>query len=306
MRRGGAGILVVILALGVSLSGGGVVGVAEGQTADPVQLIASAAIVPFFSGGSVFTVFEVYSLGENPDMHAFFFDANCNRVFSLPFRMSAHDVVISDTIETGANFNGLLALTKSENSITAEALQSAITVRAHRADLLADTLWTVDPIGAAHAEDPTRTWNPLRSAAQTVTFPDIAAIGQTTRWWFICPRNHVTVDVGPGIPPFPPGPTQLRARAYDLDEEPIFDFQVNCSCLTEVAPNSLFPVLFSQARLVELVSYVNEQPIANPPAFVGYRVLKFSVGTFTEDSFGRMPGMSAATVLSGAPFQNAR
>lgn len=277
-----------------------------GQTGDPLSLISSAAVVPFWGGGGAFTVFEIYSLGPNPDLHSFFFNATCQRVFSQPFRMSEHDILVVDTLGTGLNFNGLMALAKSTNNITATAIDSPITVRAHRADLAGDKLWGVDPISAAVAEDQSRTWNTLRSAAQTVTFPDVPAVGQSTSWWFVCPTSHVVTDVGPGIPPFPSGASLIRARVYDDAEHPLLDFQFECKCLTEVKPSQLHPVFNGGTRLVEMVTYVDDKPIANPPSFVGYRVITFTNGAFSEDSFGRMSQMSAATLISGTPFQNAR
>lgn len=296
------GILGAILVC-LSLAGGPAR--VEAQTADPVGLISSAAIQPFFSGGAVFTVFEVYSLGENPDLHSFFFTANCSRAFSIPFRMSAHDVTIVDTLDLGINFNGLMALAKSVDNITPIAMDSPITIRGHRVNLLQDTLWNVDPISAANAEDPTRIWNPLRSAAQTVTFADDPALGVTTAWWIVCPKNDVVVDLGGGIPPLPVGANLIRFRAYDLDEDPILDLQFNCQCLTEIRPNSLHTTLFKQPRLVEMVTYVGAPP-ASPPSFVGYRVIQFAVPGFNEDSFGRMSGMSAASLLTGVPVPLAR
>lgn len=280
------------------------IGTVDAQLGDPLALVASAAIQPFFSGGGIFTVFELFSLGENPAAHVFFFNASCNRIISRPFRMSAHDVLIRDTIDLGLSFNGLMAVAKSSNGITAEALEAPITIRAHRVDVAGDRLWTIDPIGAATAELTTQTWNPLRSAAQTVTFPD--AGGVSTRWWLVCPRNDVVVDIGPGIPPLPPGANLIRALVYDLDEEPVLDVQFTCQCLTEILPNTLDPATFKDPRLVEMFTYLALQPVTNPPSFTGYRLISFTAGGFTADLFSRMSQMSAATLLTEVPFQGAR
>jgi hypothetical protein len=189
---------------------------------------------------------------------------------------------------------------KSTNNITAEALDSAITARAHKVNILADTIGVVDAIGAANAEDLSRTWNPLRSAATTITFPHDA-----TSWWFLCPQSHVPLDVQEKLPPFPASASLIRFRVYDLDESPLFDGQLVCRCLTEVKPEQLYPFAFAfESRYVELVTYVNDTPIKNPPAFVMYRQLRFQApGGFQEDDFGRAPGMSAATLFSGTPYQ---
>lgn len=282
------------------------IGPAEAQTGDPLGLIASAAIIPFWAAGSFLTVFELTSLGENPDMHAFFFAANCSRVFSIPFRMSAHDAAIVGSDELHLTFNGLVAFTKSVDNISPIALDHPITLRAHRVDFAFDDVSVVDPISAANAEDLTRTWNPLRSAATTITFPNAPPF-TATRWWVVCLRNDVAVDLGGGIPPLPAGANLIRFRAYDLDENPVFDQQFNCNCLTEVVPGALNALFNAEARYVEMVTYVADKPIDKPPAFVLYRELRFGpFGGFFGEDFGRAPGMSAATLISGTPFQLAR
>jgi hypothetical protein len=289
----------VVIAV-VSMLIGGAALPADAQTGDPVGLIASAAIMPFWSTGGYFTVFELTSLADNSDMHAFFFNAACNRVFSIPFRMSEHDALVFFGDEVGLDFDGLLAVAKSTNNVTAESLSSPITARSHRVNILADTIGVVDAIGAANAEDVSRTWNPLRSAASTITFPDNA-----TTWWFVCPQSHVTVDVVTDIPKFPAAASLIRFRVYDLDETPLFDGQLTCTCLTKVVPAALYPFAFAlESRYVELATYVSAKPIKDPPAFVLYRQLRFDApGGFHEDDFGRAPGMSAATLFSGIPYQ---
>jgi hypothetical protein len=277
-----------------------------GGTADPVGLAASAVIQPFWGAKPFITIFEITSLGDNPGMHVFFFNANCNRVFSIPFKMTPHDVTIRDTDELFANFNGLAVFSKSNDGISATALESPITARGHRVDFLFDVINVVDPISARHAENLNITWNPLRSAATTVTFPDHAPFSNT-RWWVVCPQGHLPVDVASGIPPLPPAPSIIRFRAFDLDENPIFDQQFTCNCLTEVKPGELNPGFFAEPRFVEMVTYLSETPIANPPAFVLYRQLRFGpFGSFHGEDFGRAPGMSAATLLSGEAVQLAR
>lgn len=295
MRKVLIGILLLLATLWIPQ--------AEAQTGDPVTLIASAAILPFWATAGNFTVFELTSLSDNTEMHAFFFNASCNRVFSMPFAMSEHDALVVFSDELGLDFNGLMAVARSSNNITAIGLQSPITARSHKVNIAADTIGIADAIGARVAEDQTRIWNPLRSAASTITFP-----GDQTRWWFVCPSNHVVVDLGGGIPSLPPGPALIRFRAYDLDEEPLFDGQLTCSCLTEINPTVLYPFMFgTQARYVEMVTYVSTTPMENPPSFVLYRQLKFTApGGFNEDDLARAPGMSAATLFTGTPVQGAR
>jgi hypothetical protein len=306
MRMRKAGILVGILVCGVLAWGAPAP--TDAQTGDPVGLIASAVIVPFWVGQGYFTVFEVTSLGENPAMHSFFFNTQCNRVFSVPFPMTAHDAAIVDSGDLGLSFNGLMALAKSTNAITAQALESAITLRAHRVNFLFDTISLVDAIGAAHAEDPTRTWNPLRSGASTITFPTTNLT--STRWWVVCPSAHVPVDLAQGIPPLPPGASRILFRVFDLEEEPLLDLQFTCTCLTEIQPAMLHPILNADARYVAMVSYIpgpGEEPLANPPSFVLYRELLMGPhGGFHGEDFGRAPGMSAPTLFTGTPVPLAR
>jgi hypothetical protein len=275
-----------------------------GGTADPVGLIGSAAVIPFWAAPPYISVFELTSLGENPDMHVFFFTASCQRVFSLPFAMTAHDAAIAFSDELFLNFNGVAAFAKSVDNISPIALDSPITLRVHRIDLFTDSIAVVDPIAARHAEDPLRTWNPLRSGASTITVPDPpGGTNKETVLWVVCPRSNVVTDLGGGIPPMPAGPELIRARAYDLDERPLLDFQFTCQCLTKVEARNLHPLFLSEPKYVEFVTYLSDRPIANPPSFVMYREIRVQ-GAF--ESFGRAPGMSAATLLSGEPVPLAR
>jgi hypothetical protein len=285
--------ILILLALLIGFFFGGVPA-AHAQTADPVGLIASAAIMPFWATGAHLTVFELTSLGENPAMHAFFFDANCRRVFSLPFAMTAHDASIAFSTEFGLNFNGLVAIAGSENNISPSPLEAPITLRGHRVDLVNDALSVIDPIGAVAAEDPTRLWNPLRSGASTVTVPS------STLWHFVCPQSnsHLRADLF-GIPPLPPAPDLIRMRVFDLDENPLLDIQVSCGCLTTVVVDQLHPIFDQDNRYVEMVATLSERPIANAPAFVMYRQVNFDVGGFKAEEFARAPGIGAATLLSG-------
>ena len=274
-------------------------------TADPVGLIASAAIQPFWGAGNFLTIFEITSLGENPAMHVFFFNATCQRVFSIPFRMSAHDATLVDTHEVGANFNGLAVFAKSENAISASGLEAAITMRGHRVDFAFDVINVVDAIGARHAESPSVTWNPLRSGASTITFPDAKPFSSTV-WWVVCPQGNLPVDLA-SIPALPPAPSLIRFRAFDLDENPIFDQQFTCNCLTEVVPGVLNAGFFSEPRYVEMVATLDTKADANAPSFVLYRQLRFGpIGGFHGEDFGRAPGMSAPTILTGEPVVGAR
>ena len=115
------------------------------------------------------------------------------------------------------------------------------------------------------------------------------------------------MDLGGGIPTLPPGANLIRFRAYDLDENPIFDQQFTCNCLTEIVPGLLNAGFFAAPRYVEMVSYVSDKALENPPSFTAYRQLRFGpVGGFSGEDFGRMPQMSAPSLLTGEPVVGAR
>jgi hypothetical protein len=86
----------------------GQAGAVDNGTGDPLGLIASGAIQPFFALGANIAVIEVTSpVGNNFDLHGIFFDANCVQDFSIPIPVSENDVeIFSAKTAFGVNYNG--------------------------------------------------------------------------------------------------------------------------------------------------------------------------------------------------------
>jgi hypothetical protein len=88
--------LIVGLAIGALL---GAVPPAMAQSGDPLGLITSGAVLPFVGGGTNFpgsmSFLEVASPNSDNSLHAFFFDANCNRgTISIPIDLTTNGLTV--------------------------------------------------------------------------------------------------------------------------------------------------------------------------------------------------------------------
>jgi hypothetical protein len=302
----------------------------DNGTGDPLGLIASAAIQPFFAAGPDNTLIEVDSPLNDNDLHVVYFNSFCNRLISLPKFVSRKGVIVFSTDDDLANFpgpppgpvQGLAVIGRSQNfgSIGPIPASAAIHVRGYWLNLLQDFVRAVDPIAVDSAETGVtvaadkQTYSPLRSAASFVAPQDRAPFLTTIH--VVCPARTIYDEISfapAGFPTWTPGVQSgqvLLGFVYDDEENFILDFFINCTC------NNMFQLatisgVFSDAprgnpTYTELVTYnqvgqavpvcPSANPACNPPVFTGYRAVAV-IGVL--DSFGRLNNGAAYNYRNG-------
>lgn len=292
-------------------------GQAGAQTGDPLGLISSAAIAPFWGSTGNVTVIQITSpVGSNIQGHAVFFNAACTRDESVPVPLTTNDVHVF-TIDGGHGFgfNGLVVIASTLDEISLLPLENPIHVRARWSNLGSDFSREVDPISLQHAENLGLTWNPFRSAASFVAELDTPGFSHTL--YLVCPSSAVTAAV-PTSAGFPPAPVfafstnqnLISGRVYDWEEIPVRNIDINCQCLSAHPLASVSPIYTLVRTYTELVTYPNVVPTPDPPrTFVAYRGIIFATtaectggtpihpcqGVETIDDFGRLPNASASS-----------
>jgi hypothetical protein len=291
---------------------------ANNGTGDPLGLIASAAIQPFYSVGPDDTLIEVDSpLDDNNGdnfLHVIYFNAACNRLISRPKNVSHKGVIVFSPdvdlagLGPAGNTNGLAVIGRTDDFVTLTPIppSASIHVRGYWFNTLQDFIRVVDTIAVDSSETigaAKQTYSPLRSAASLVVPLDIPAIFTNTIH-LICPTSTVYSETALNAPPFPTPPLSaslLTGFQYDDSENLVIDFSLACSCSSMFQLSTIFPtfgLLFGPSFLTytELLTY-NVVGLAappaianNPPAFTGYRALSVA-GQL--DSFGRLANGSA-------------
>jgi len=291
---------------------------ANNGTGDPLGLIASAAIQPFFSTGPDDTLIEVTSplddhLGSDR-LHVIYFNQFCNRLISRPKEISRKGAIVFSPdldlagLGPAGNVNGLAAIGRTANNISLSPIPAlaAIHVKGFWFNILQDFIRVMDPIavdsaetGVVNAADK-QTYSPLRSGVSFVAPQDVVPFVTTLH--LICPNTIIYSEAGLFPPLFPQPPlsaSTLLGFLYDDDENFILDFFLTCSCssmfqLASISPlyGALAPSFLTYTELVtqnpvgQLAPVCpSANPVCNPPAFTGYRAVSV-VGVF--DGFGRL------------------
>jgi hypothetical protein len=221
---------------------------------DPLGLITSGAVLPYFGSGSL-SFLEVYSpIGGTPDLHAFFFNESCVKgPDSLPMSLTENDVAIIRVDNVGLNpSTGLLTLGNSGNGgAQLNPIQNSQAIHARMLWFNAGTnsLRILDPIALATWDESVffdpffASWSPLRTAATFFAPFETPGTLETTIY-FVCPNDNITSSKSAAafptsrfLPLIPAAQaagtaTPLRFFVYDIDEEPIRDFAGACNCLT--------------------------------------------------------------------------
>jgi hypothetical protein len=226
-------LIVALMVVGLMAAAGP----ATAQQADPLGLIASGAIAPFWgsapsspAGAGVNRSFiEVASpVGENGFLHFIFFDTLCNRVLSIPVPQTVNDVDIIEvsslpgTIDPSRlNIDGIFAVGTSVDGQFLSAIPdgtdldenifgagSPITLRVHWFNVANDFARVVDPISITNAEAkapvilPTvvapLTWNAMRTG-HTFFVPRQSTLFNTNLW-FVCPSVDVVGNTNNSTP----------------------------------------------------------------------------------------------------------
>jgi hypothetical protein len=329
MRKVIVGLIVVGL-----LAFAGQVQAIDNGTADPLGLISSAAIQPFWSAGANFTIIEITSPEFfNTTLHGVFFDDTCARDQSKPLPVTRNGILLFTPDDIGINYNGLAAIARTVNGISLVPItnDAPIHVKGHWVNLANDHIRVVDPISVAAAETglPEQTWNPLRSGADwTNPFED--GVFHTTII-LVCPSaaiaNPVTgiLPTASGFPAAPliafaaTKPAALIAGViYDQFEFPLRNVTVPCVCITPLPVltiNSVYgdPNAFTSLYYTELFTYsiIPGGPGLDPSTnnavrtFTGYRNIVTTNASFPGgqgDQFGRLNNASASALQGMFPF----
>jgi hypothetical protein len=251
MRRFAAGLMILAI-----MTLAGEAAAQNNGTADPLGLISSAVIQPYWSAGADFTLIELTSpvFFNNDDgyLHVVFFSATCARLVSrnIPLTINQGALIDSDILGVPAG-NGLVVVAGTTDGFNIVPIPrfpfaapdflfaGPIHSRGHWVSFANDHINVVDPIAVGAAETlitapplNQQTYSPLRSAA-TFTNPQNTATKSTTIF-LICPGPVVgLLSTGVGFPPAPPLANQIFVVVYD-NEEVVLDTFINCQCLTAV------------------------------------------------------------------------
>jgi hypothetical protein len=250
MRRFAAGLMMILAFMALA----GEAAAQNNGTADPLGLISSAVIQPYWSAGADFTLIEltspVFFNNDNGYLHVVFFNAACARLISRNVPLTINHLALIDSDILGVpSGNGLATVagtTDGFNNVPIPQFPFAapnfffagpIHSRGHWVSFANDHINVVDPIAVGSPETlitaaplNQQTYSPLRSAA-TYTNPQNTATKLTTIF-LICPGPVVaTLPTSAGFPAPPPLTNQVRAVIYN-NEELVVDTFVTCQCLT--------------------------------------------------------------------------
>jgi hypothetical protein len=291
----------------------------QGGIGDPLTLAASGVLIPYVTSGGTVSIVEVASpVGQNPNLHMQFFDANCNIVGpSVGMPLTTNDISFQPvnlsqggTVPDG--INGLVAISAvAADGFTNIPLESPIHSRVYTFNPSDGASRVLTPIILDTAEFPgnPHTWSPMRTAA--TFFSPLQTAVVHTQLILICPKSTIQGAAGayfapaPGIPqfpviapPFPSGtpsaPHALRVRVYDTGEIFKRNWFTTCICYTQKnlhqdAPGGI-DLIYSNAAEVPFGTYteLEEDPtVAAHSTFTGYRSV-FTVGSPLNNFFGRL------------------
>jgi hypothetical protein len=287
-------------------------------TGDPLGLIASGAIQPFWAADPDSTLIEVTSPLDDNDLHVIYFNASCTRLISRSKSISRKGAIVisadADIVGLGpaGQTPGLAVIASTQVGLELLPIPNAgsIHVRGFWINAAADFVRVVDPIAVSSPDSlpvaGRQTYSPLRSAASFGAPQDVAPF--STFIFLICPNTTVynTLPVAFGFPAPPVVATSVFGFLYDDDENFLLDFTLACNCLSMYQLSTISPLYGtlspSGLTYTELVTY-NTSPgfpapvcpnpdvvACNPPAFTGYRAISV-IGAL--DGFGRLANGAA-------------
>jgi hypothetical protein len=320
--------IVGLIVVGLLAVAGQVQAIDNG-TGDPLGLISSAAIQPFWSAGANFSIIEITSPEFfNLNLHGVFFDAACNRDQSVPLPVTRNGILLFSPDDIGIDYNGLAVVARTFNGIALTPItnDAPIHIKAHWVNFAADHIRVVDPISVDAAEtNPPQTWNALRSGADW-TNPIEGSVFKTTIF-LVCPSSAVlaAVPVANGFPAAPliafatTKPNALIAGViYDDDEFPLRNITLPCVCITAFPVLTINTVYGDPTATVaffytEIFTYsiIPGGPGLDPSqnntvrTFTGYRNIVVNSPLWPGgqgDQFGRLNNASGSALQGMVPF----
>jgi hypothetical protein len=296
--------LIVGLMLGALL---GAVTPAIAQQADPLGLISSGAVLPFIGGGTIFpgsmSFLEIASPVDNNEMHAFFFDAACNKgSLSLPLSLTTNGLTVTriDNFDPKVP-DGLIAIAHSASGIAPlDPLQNPIHARVLFTSPGSNIGRVLEPIAITNVDtEDLFSWNPLRSGA-TFHAP-LEGGGTSTTLLLVCPGSNVTgAFPSSSFPAAPSVASSLDGLVFDTDENLLINIHIACKCLTLTKVTDIAAVYgdASQApkgTYTELYGSPSGSSVLRP-SFTGYRSIRVTPTTPSFDLFGRLSNASACAL----------
>jgi hypothetical protein len=274
------------------------------QSGDPLGLITSGAVLPFVGGGTNFpgsmSFLEVASPNSDNSLHAFFFDANCNRgTISIPIDLTTNGLTVMRIDDKDPKVpDGLLTIAQAPSGIAPfTPIEAPIHARILWVNSANNIGRVLEPIAVSNLDtQDTFSWNPLRSGA-TFHAP-LEGGGTSTSLLLVCPNSLVT-GAFPS-PTFPAAPTTasfLDGLVYDTDENLLVNLRFPCKCLqitkvTDLAPAYADASQAPNGTYTELYGEPSGSSVTRP-SFTGYRSIRVSPTTPSFDLFGRLSNASA-------------
>ena len=316
-------LIAVGMLVGTLLAGAVPAMAQQGGIGDPLTLAASGVLIPYVTAGGTVSIVEVASpVGQNPNLHMQFYDANCNIVGpSVGMPLTTNDIAfqvvgVSQGGVVPDGTNGLVAISAvAQDGFTNALLESPIHSRMYTFNASDGTSRVFEPIILDTAEFSNffNTWSPMRTAA--TFFSPLQTASVHTHLILICPKATIQgvdgayFDPALGfpriLPPFPgslsssAAPHPLRVRIYDTNEVFKRNTFTDCVCLTQknLEDGSIDPI-YSNAGEVPFGTYteLEENPtIATRSAFTGYRSV-FTVGSALNNYIGRLSNGSRGSI----------
>jgi hypothetical protein len=294
----------------------------QGGIGDPLTLAASGVLIPYITGGGTVALIEVASpVGNNPNAHMLFYNANCARVGdSVGIPLTTNDIAFQDVSKAvPPGTDGLVAIAGVDpTGFTLVPLESPIHSRVYLFTLISGRSRVLEPIvidtaefGLGSTGNSQNLWSPLRTGA-TFYAPLETAIVKT-QLTLVCPRSSIQGDsdaaFGSGGPftstGFPqispsfkssPSTGDMRARIYDTNENFKRDVRFSCDCLTADLSVSSLSSFYGDAPEAANGTYTEiEVTSAEVGSFTGYRNV-FTVGSPLNNFSGRLSNGSRASI----------
>jgi len=323
-------VIVGLMVVGL-LAFAGQVQAQNNGTADPLGLISSAAIQPFWSANPSFTIIEITSPEFfNFNLHGLFFDAACNVDQSVFLPITRNGILLFTPDDLGINYNGLAVVAWSNDGLNLVPIDNddPIHIRGHWVNFTEDYIRVVDPIAVDAAEtNPAVTWNTLRSGASWTN--PVEGLSHKTTIFLVCPSPAIANPVTGALATakgFPPAPliafqankalAQIAGVIYDDSEFPLRNVFVPCVCITPLPVLTINSVYGDPTATgpdgfyTELFTYSifpggPAGPLSvNPRTFTGYRSIVTIPGWpgGQGDQFGRLNNASRAALQGMFPF----